>query len=192
MIEHPEPPADFNGRELLIVNSKAPYFEFTKRRTNHFTLGAPRDIDSMRLPENSACSIAPRMHGVPLSRPSANQLGVSTVSVRSLTAHPLARLTFSRSLRVVDFAASGGLARAGADARICTGPRHLAQRWSLAVWRHPVQADGIAYDCKHDPPRVAAAVFDRAADAIRAESLGPLVSPEQGYSEGFWIRTSSP
>ena len=84
------------------------------------------------------------------------------------------------------------LERLGVDARICTGPRHLAQRWSLAVWRHPVQVDGIAYGCKHDPPRVAVAVFDRCADAIRAESLGPLVLPEhKGYSERFWIRTSS-
>jgi hypothetical protein len=41
-----------------------------------------------------------------------------------------------------------------------------------------VQVDGIAYGCKHDPPRVAVAVFDRAVDAIHAESLGPLVLPE--------------
>jgi hypothetical protein len=72
MIDHPEAPADFNSRQLRFVNCKARYSEFTKRRTSHFTLGAPRDIDSMRLPENSVFSIAPKMHGVPSSKPSAN------------------------------------------------------------------------------------------------------------------------
>jgi hypothetical protein len=42
----------------------------------------------------------------------------------------------------------------------------------------PSPSRGIAYGCRHDPPRVAVAVFDRAADTLLAESLGPLTSPE--------------
>jgi hypothetical protein len=178
MIEHPEPPADFNGRELLIRELQGPLFRIHQASYEplHFGRDARYRFDAPAR-EFGVLYCAEDAWGAFIET-FGQSTGISTVSVRSLTAHPLARLSFSRSLRVVDFAASGGLARAGADARICTGPRHLAQRWSLAVWTHPVQADGIAYGCKHDPPRVAVAVFDRAAGAIRAESLGPLVSPE--------------
>ena len=41
-----------------------------------------------------------------------------------------------------------------------------------------MRADGIAYGCRHDPPRVALAVFDRAADALSMESSGSLILPE--------------
>jgi hypothetical protein len=70
------------------------------------------------------------------------------------------------------------MTRVGADARLCTGDHALSRRWSLAVWRHPAQVDGIAYGCRHDLPRVAVAVFDWAADALLADSVGPLTSPE--------------
>ncbi len=41
-----------------------------------------------------------------------------------------------------------------------------------------MHVDGIAYGCRHDPPHVAVAVFDRAKAAVSAKSVGPLVSPE--------------
>jgi hypothetical protein len=178
MIEHPEPPADFNSRELLIREVEDPLFRIQRasHAPVHFGRGARYRFDAPAR-EFGVLYCAEDEWGAFIET-FGQSTGISTVSVSSLTANALARLSLSRRLRVVDFAASGGLTRAGADGRVCTGTRDLSQRWSLAVWGHPMQADGIAYGCRHDPPRVAVAVFDRAADAVSAESVGPLVLPE--------------
>jgi hypothetical protein len=178
LIEHPEPPADLNSRELLIREVEGPLFRIHRSSYDplHFGRAARYRFDAPA-GEFGVLYCAEDEWGAFIET-FGQSTGVSTVSVNSLTANPLARVALSRPLRVVDFAASGGLTRVGADARLCSGPHDLARRWSLAIWRHPAQADGIAYGCRHDPPRVGLAVFDRAADAVSAESVGPLILPE--------------
>jgi hypothetical protein len=178
MIEHPDPPADFDGRDLLIREVEGPLFRIHEASRNPLYFGrAARYRFDAPAREFGVLYCAEDEWGAFIET-FGQSTGISTVSVNSLTVNPLARLSVSRRLRVVDFAASGGLTRAGADARLCSGPQDLARRWSLAIWRHPAQADGIAYGCRHDPPRVALAVFDRASDVISAELMGSLMLPE--------------
>jgi hypothetical protein len=178
MIKHPEPPADLNSRELLIREVEGPLFRIHRASHDplHFGRAARYRFDAPAA-EFGVLYCAEDEWGAFIET-FGQSTGISTVSVNSLTANPLARVSLRRRLRVVDFAASGGLTRVGADARLCSGPHDLARRWSLAIWGHPAQADGIVYGCRHDPPRVALAVFDRVADAVRAESVGPLILPE--------------
>ena len=59
-----------------------------------------------------------------------------------------------------------GLARIGADDRICKGDDYdLSQRWALRLHWHPRQVDGILYGSRHDPSVRCVALFDRAGDA---------------------------
>jgi hypothetical protein len=177
MIEHPEPPADLNSRELLI-EIEGPLFRIHRASQDplHFGRAARYRFDAPA-GEFGVLYCAQDEWGAFIET-FGQSTGISTVSVSSLTANPLAKLSLNRPLRVVDLAASGGLARAGADARLCMGPHDRARQWSLAFWGHPAHADAIAYGCRHDPPRVALAVFDRASDAVSAESAGSLILPE--------------
>jgi hypothetical protein len=177
MIKHPEPPDDFNSRGVLIRELAGPLFRIHQASCDPVYFGrASRNRFDAPSGEYGVLYCGEDEWGAFIET-FGQATGISTVSVNSLTSNPLARISLSRPLRVVDFAGSGGLTRVGADARLCTGEHPLSQRWSLAVWDHPARVDGIAYGCRHDPPRRAVAVFDRAVDAVTAESVGPLISP---------------
>lgn len=77
------------------------------------------------------------------------------------------RLRTSRRLRLIRFAGAG-LARLGATAEVVhRGPPYaVPQAWSAALRAHPIAADGIAYNARHDDEALCYAIFDRAADAI--------------------------
>lgn len=82
----------------------------------------------------------------------------------------MSQLQSQRQLSLVDLTGSG-LARIGADARLCNGEHRLAQKWALSLWSHPENVDGIYYRARHDPSRYCAAIFDRAqADITIAQT----------------------
>lgn len=68
--------------------------------------------------------------------------GVSSLSVTALSARAWCLIQPGRTLRVCDLR-QHGLARIGADGRLCTGDRSEAQQWSRALWSHPAEIDGI-------------------------------------------------
>jgi hypothetical protein len=178
MIDHPEPPTDFNSRELLIRDVEGPLFRIHPAAYEPLYFGrAARNRFDAPAGEFGVLYCAEDEWGAFIET-FGQSTGIATVSVNSLTVNPLAKLSLRRPLHVVDFAASGGLTRAGADGRLSTGPHDLARRWSSVVFAHPSHLDGIAYGCRHDPPRVALAVFDRAADALGVDASGSLLLPE--------------
>ena len=78
----------------------------------------------------------------------------------------------SRPLRLVDITGPG-LAKMGADARLCAGDRNLAARWSSAFYKHANQPDGIYFRARHDPAELCSAVFDRAEPFLKvAQTIG--------------------
>lgn len=80
-----------------------------------------------------------------------------------LKSKALSKLKPRRSLRLIDLTISGALVRIGADARLFSGTRSVAQSWSKALHDHPVTADGILYPSRLDPSRHCVALFgDRA------------------------------
>jgi hypothetical protein len=102
--------------------------------------------------------------------------GVPAVSGAYLDAREIARIELTEELRFVDLASSGGLTHVGADARLVTGSYKVAQRWSAALRLHPSKPDGIRYPARHDPTRVAYAIFTRPRSSFKVSSLGSLTA----------------
>jgi hypothetical protein len=98
-----------------------------------------------------------------------------TVTSGFLGARGWARVIPARNLNLVDLSGSG-LARIGADERLCSGEHDIAQHWSLALWQHPATVDGIHYRARHDPSRTSVALFDRAASAVTIAEEGGLLA----------------
>lgn len=102
--------------------------------------------------------------------------GVSSLSVPALSARAWSELTPTRDLNLCDLRRHG-LARIGADGRLCTGSHAEAQAWSRAIWSHPSAVDGICYHARTNLSTTSVAIFDRAADAIS-------VSPSRAFLDG--------
>jgi hypothetical protein len=98
-----------------------------------------------------------------------------TVTSSFLSARAWARVIPERDLKLVDLSGSG-LARIGADERLCSGEHDVAQQWALVLWHHPAAADGIQYRARHDPSRTSVAIFDRAALAVTVVRDGGLLA----------------
>jgi hypothetical protein len=82
-------------------------------------------------------------------------------------------------LRLVDLRGEG-LARIGADARLCAGNHANATPWAYALWAYPDRSDGIAFPARHNPQGTSLALFDRAASAVSFSAPVPLtVLPAQ-------------
>ncbi len=79
-----------------------------------------------------------------------------------------ARLEIVTELKLIRLAGPG-LAVVGATAEVVHGglPYDVPQAWSLALFEHPVGAQGIAYYARHDDESLCYAIFDRAQAAIR-------------------------
>lgn len=97
-----------------------------------------------------------------------------TVTSSFLGARGWARVIPAQDLKLVDLSGSG-LARIGADERLCSGEHDVAQQWALALWQHPAHVDGIHYRARHDPSRTSVAIFDRAASAVTIVGDGGLL-----------------
>jgi hypothetical protein len=103
--------------------------------------------------------------------------GVPAVSAAYLDAREISRLELTDDLRFIDLAGSGGLTHIGADARLVTGSYKVAQQWSAALRLHPSKPDGIRYPARHDPARVAYAIYVRPRSTFNVTSLGSLTAP---------------
>jgi hypothetical protein len=104
--------------------------------------------------------------------------GVRFVTEAELRAREVSAVVSSRPLRLVDLR-SNGLARMGADSALTSGLDYgLAQRWARAIYRHPRRPDGLLCRARHDPKRLTAAIFDRAANVVSAKRVGSLLLPQ--------------
>lgn len=166
---HPEPPADLASRELPITEIGTGEVWFRLHRAEHAPVyfgrsgrsrfDAPNaEFGVLYLGDSPHCCFIETYGRVAGSE--ARIVTRSDLSVRRL-----AVVAFHRALRVVDLTASG-LAKLGADNRLCTGDYGVAGRWTLALWSHPNAPDGLLYRSRHDPSRMCLALFDRAADAV--------------------------
>jgi hypothetical protein len=175
---HPAPPADLPNREPLITSKTEAWFRIHPIDNDPLFFGKSRD-NRFDAPDGSygVLYLAADPHCAFIET-FGQSTGINVVSVTSLAASGLARIHTSRPLKLIDFAGTGGLARIGADARLCSGEHSMAQLWSKALYEHPVRADGLCYPARHDPARHACAIYNRAEDALTAEKLGSLAGSE--------------
>lgn len=119
------------------------------------------------------------------------QAHYNIVSAARLVSRCVSAVHLARPITVCDLT-DEGLARIGADGRLTSGDRLMAQQWSLAIWRHTAAVDGIRYRVRHDQSEIAIALFDRAANAVTADSLGMLTEhgPCRRYSRAITLHWS--
>ena len=88
-----------------------------------------------------------------------------------LTSKAYVTIEVLRPMKLVRMAGPG-LARIGATAQVVHGgkPYHGPQAWSEALYRHPGNFDGIAYNARHDDEALCYAIFERASAALREAS----------------------
>jgi hypothetical protein len=100
------------------------------------------------------------------------------------------------SMKMIDLSASGGLARIGADGRLMDGSHAGAQRWSAALRNHPTKPAGILYRARHDPAKLAFAIFECPTKVFQATSRGSLRAQQRGVvgrdSESLHVRLDRP
>ncbi len=87
--------------------------------------------------------------------------GARLLDEMELETRALSSISIKKPLKLVDLTGPG-LARLGADNRICDGEFAVSQRWSRALFEHPSRPDGLLYRARHDPSRLGIALFDRA------------------------------
>jgi len=173
---HPEPPEDLLQRPLPLLSTDHPWFRiyrlqrpplyFGRSGGNRFDPPA-REYGVLYVGEDERCAFIETF---------GHATDVRFVTVTALRTRGLARIEVRRPLRLVDLTGPG-LARLGADERLCAGDYAVAQRWALALSQHPERPDGLCYRARHDPSRLCAAISHRAAKALKVVRLGSLADP---------------
>ncbi len=94
--------------------------------------------------------------------------GLRQIDSKMLARKAYVRLEVLRDLKLIDLVGPG-LAVVGATAEIvhCGLPYAGPQAWSDALYRHPIEANGIAYHARHDDQALCVALFDRGKPAVR-------------------------
>lgn len=91
-----------------------------------------------------------------------------------IEARLLALVEVRDALRLVEFFGPS-LRRLAATAEVAsTRDYALSQAWSLSLWSHPGEPDGILYRCRHDDSLFGVALFDRARDKVQLLRTAPL------------------
>jgi hypothetical protein len=95
------------------------------------------------------------------------------VATSDITDRAASELACRREVRVVKLYGSG-LPAVGTDNAISTGPYGPCGLWSDALWDHPDQPDGIAYQSRHNSNEVCLALFERPDLTFNITSTKPL------------------
>jgi RES domain len=159
---HPEPPKNLSTQNLPLIQLQQPWFRIHPSRYEPLHFGNSGFRFDAPGQEYCILYIAQYEKGAFIETFGANT-GIRIISSAELSVRSISCLQNSRPLNLVDLTGAG-LAKIGADSRLCDGDHELARRWALAFWQHPMQADGIYYRARHDPSQYCAAIFDRAAE----------------------------
>lgn len=177
---HPEPHEDLHERRPKLTRSSGPWLRlhlvdfdpihFVKDPSKAGRFGAPSGEYGVLYAAEDAFGAFVETFG--------RDTGIRVVDEADLLGRGLAKIEARRALKLVDLTGEG-LARIGADARLFAGEHAVARRWSAALLEHPEKPDGIRYPCRHDPSRVAVALYDHVArDVGVAAALGTMLSVE--------------
>lgn len=175
---HPEPPQDVARRKLPIHSSDGPWIRsyglhydplhFGHTGFNRFDAPA-QEFGIMYCGCDEEVAFAETFLHDPGSQ-------TRVVAMSDIGKRGRALVEASRPLRLVDLTGEG-LSQLGADARLCSGDYSIAQRWSLAFFRHPDRPDGLLYRSRIDPSRLSVAIYDRARQCLTVSALGSLADP---------------
>lgn len=177
--QHPEPPADLAARSPLLDSLAEGTIVYRLHRADRDPLYFGRTGDNrFDAPDGSYGILYAGEDGYCCFIETCGQLtGVPSVSGSYLDHRYLAEIKVLEPMRLIDLSASGGLARIGADGRLMDGSHAVAQRWSAALRIHPIKPAGILYRARHDPAKLAFAIFECPKTRFQTTSRGSLREP---------------
>jgi RES domain len=173
---HPEPPHNLAEQKLLVIERQQPWHRIHQSRYEPLYFGNSGYRFDAPNQEYSVMYVAQNPEGAFIETFGANT-GIHVIANDELSLRSISYLRSLGPLKLVDLTGPG-LAKLGADARLCTGDYQLAQRWALALWQHPEQIDGIYYRSRHDPAQFCAAIFDRNSELWEIEQTMRCASAE--------------
>ena len=176
--KHPYPPPNFPKMALPFTKCRGPWFRLHYRRKgplvfnwgNNYRFNAPSG-------EFGILYLSYDANGAFIETFGWNTGKKKAISYTELNNRLLEKVISKNELNLVDLTGEG-LARIGADARVCTGENFkLSQKWSLAFWNHPSNPDGIKYVMRHDPSKTGVALYSRnnVITSLSAKGLGALL-----------------
>ena len=176
---HPEPSPNFSSRSLPIKSFRVEWYRIYRcaldplffGRTGSYRFDAPAGEFGVLYVARSRAGAFIEVFG-DAARTTA---GRNTLDRKALGLRCWGRVHTSRPMRLVDLTGRG-LARLGADERLCSGGYDVAQRWARAIYLHPSQPDGIYYRARHDPSQRSVALFDRAEPDVQIQRDGTLLT----------------
>lgn len=162
---HPEPPDTLAECALAIREVEGPWYRIHRKAHGPIYFGSSLD-NRFNAPAHQfrVLYIARHEHGAFIET-FGQDTGVRVVAQTELALRNISLLD-CRTLRLIDLTGPG-LARIGADNRLCDGDYQIARRWSLALWNHPTKIDGLLYRARHDPAQECAAIYDRVGDIFK-------------------------
>ena len=177
--EHPEPHSDLPTRSPLIYNLEEETVIYRLHRADRDPIFFGRTGDNrFDAPDGSYGVLYAGEDEYCCFIETCGQVtGVPSVSGAYLDHRNLAEITVTQTMSLIDLWASAGLARIGADGRLMDGSHAVAQRWSAALRKHPTNPAGLLYRARHDPAKLAFAIFECSAVVFQVTSRGSLRDP---------------
>ena len=168
------PPADLTSRDLVVAAWNARLFRVHRAGVDAVHVGTSRRnrLDDP-VGEYGVLYASADLEGGFIETFGA----ISSISVNSLAATGWSVIEGTRPWRLCDLRGNG-LARVGADGRLCTGNRDDAQHWSRAIWAHPSMVDGICYPARTNLATTSVALFDRVAATVGASYQGSFMDAQ--------------
>lgn len=188
----PLPPGDLTARRLP-VHTLEPGVELHRiHRTRLEALYFGRPTDPARRQRWDApdagygvCYLAEEAH-IAFAETLLRDLRLASVHLDDLAVRALNRIKVVAPLRLVELNGPF-LRRVGADASVVHARYEITQAWSAALYAHPERPDGIRYRARHDDSGLSVALFDRAAQAVRAGTSLPLSDPSLAPELARWL-----
>jgi len=156
------PPPDIAQREPIIHDHRGPMARIRKSihttlrfgRAKYYRFDAPQsEFGTLYVADDLVGALLETRH-----QQDSNHRPV--ISHQWLGERSLVTVTFQRPLHLIDISDSPGLLAIGADNRLSTGPRRVAQLWARALWNHLAKPDGIWYLARNAPRNTVAVLFE--------------------------------
>jgi len=181
--EAPLLPSDFSVRALPLVDASGPWVRLFQRGHDPLYFGRTRRNRFDDPTQGYGVLYAADTFDGAFIEIFGRSPGANTVDGGQLATRDMARIETLRALRLVDLTGPG-LARIGATSALFAGPHAASRQWSRAMWSHAGTPDGLLYLSRHDPASFCVAIFDRAADAIRATAEGNVLADSHRVALG--------
>lgn len=171
---HPNPPHDFNQRELSIVEISQPLYRLHDKKYSalYFSRTGNGRFDGANQGYR-ICYTGLDVY-VAFIESFGRTHGKKFVEEAVLQKKFLTEIKPNSPLRIADIIGRA-LPQIGADARLSTGDYLTSRIWANAIFNHPTKPDGILYRSRHDDSKFCCGLFDFAENNLIEQSLGTLL-----------------